>query len=312
MKRFFAIFLGLAMLLSTPALAEPGDVDVLRRAGLEALDACVDGAMTDLEKLTALHDWLALRCDYGDPQNGTTAYDAMINGKAVCTGYAAALAYLYDLAGLQGADTYSAEMDHAWALATLEGVRYFSDCVWDDGKAPTIGLIRHTYWLFDENTAGKLWHYGWDSPEHVPGSGLQAAPWGAAMTRVIFHGDYAYYIDNDFRLLRCHRGTWQEEQLFQINALWPAATPEEGQAEVATGLVLIGRRLYFNTPYAICSVNLTGRGLKTHLRPDTSAGLVFGLDVREGKLCYALAEGPDALHYEIQETDIPAGDAWGY
>lgn len=315
-KRFLGILLTLAALLSVPALASDEaetEEQALYEAGMAALAACVDGSMSDVEKLTALHDWLAVNCDYGDPLNGDTAYSAVVGGLAVCRGYAGGLAYLYTLAGLDGADTYSEEMDHAWALATLDGARYFSDCTWDDGKDPCLGLVRHSYFLFDEDNAAELWHYGWDSGETVPGGALEAVPWSAAVTRVIFDGDYAYYFDGQFRLIRCDRDTWETEELFSLGVRWPDTDPDDdAEPEICSGLVLIDGQLYFNTPYAVCSVDLTGRSFRLRILADTSEGLVYGIGVRDGVICYALADDPDAARYELVSTDISAENAWGY
>lgn len=306
------MLLAMSLLLSLPALAASEDAGegALYAAGMAAVNACVDESMTDVEKLTALHDWLSLNCDYGDPLNGSTPESALINGLAVCRGYARGLAYLYTLAGLDGADTYSEDMDHAWALATLDGERYFSDCTWDDGKDPCLGLIRHKYWLFDEVTAADTYHYGWDSDESVPGGALETAPWGAAVSRVIFFEDYAYYLDDQFRLWRCDRETWETEELFSLRVRWPEVGDEA--AEICSGLVLIDGRLYFNTPYAICSVNLTGGGFKLHIFVSPTENLVYGIDVQDGLICYSLADDPDAVKYEVVLTDISAENAWGY
>lgn len=311
--RLLTILLALSLLLQLPALAASDNTeeDALCAAGMAAVNACVDESMTDVEKLTALHDWLALHCDYGDPLNGSLPESALINGLAVCRGYASALAYLYTLAGLDGADTYSEDMDHAWALATLDGERYFSDCTWDDGKDPCLGLIRHKYWLFDEQNAADTYHYGWDSGESVPGGALENAPWGAAVSRVIFFEDYAYYLDGEFRLWRCDRETWDTEELYSLRVRWPDL--DEAEAEICSGLVLIDGRLYFNTPYAICSVDLDGNDFKLHLLARTAyPALVYGIGVRDGVICYALADDPDAVKYDVIMTDIPAANAWGY
>lgn len=313
MKRVLAILLALCA-LTTPALAvsqEEMDERVYE-AGMAALAACVEEDMTDVEKLTALHDWLCLHCDYGATLRGATAYGALVEGTAVCTGYAEALAYLAALAGLEGVSTYSADMDHAWILATLDGERYFCDCVWDDGKNAKMGLIRHLYWLFDESNAWETGHYGWDAQQSVPGGTLEQAPWAAAMTRVVFQGDFCWYIDEQFRLWRCDRGTWETELLLQRDERWPIwGVENSGRDGLYSGLILLEDRLIFNTPYAIYSVDLDGGDMRTLLRPDTSQGVIYGIDARDGALCYSLATEPDAVVYEVVDSGISAAGAWG-
>lgn len=312
MRRFLAALLAAAALLTVPALAlTDEEMDAAAdAAGLAAIDVCVDGSMTDLEKLTVLHDWLALHCEYGATLGGDTAYGALAEGTAVCRGYAAGYARLAALAGLSGADTYSEALDHAWILATLNGGRYFSDCTWDDGKELRLGLIRHTYFLFDAANALSVGHYGWDSPEVVTGGALEAAPWLASVTRVIFAGDYAYFIDADFRLWECDRATWATRLLFELEDRWPV---EEGvRHELYTGLILVRDRLYFNTPYAIRYYDLRTGTLRTSLTPDTSERLLYGIAEKDGKLCYSMAGSAESLQYDVVDTGISLRGAWGY
>lgn len=319
MKKILSMFLILAMvgaLCVTPALAltdEERD-EAAAQAAQEAIAACIDEDMTDLEKLTALHDWVCLNVDYGATLRSGTVYGALVEGTAVCTGYAGAYAYLAALVGLDGVDTYSAAIDHAWILATLDdGQRYFSDTTWDDGKNAKLGLIRHSYWLFDENNAMDTNHYGWDSTESVPGGELESAPWASAVTRVIFYGDYAYYIDGDFKLWRCDRDTWETELLVQVRGQWPIwGVENSGRDGVYSGLVLLGEELVFNTPYAIYQVNLDGTDLRPLMTPDTSEGVIYGIDVRDGYLCYSIATEPDAVKYDVISSGLFAWNAWGY
>jgi len=294
------------------ALTEEERSAALYDTGMAALEQVVDESMTDVEKLTVLHDWMSLRCDYGLSPNGQTAYGAVVEGTAVCTGYADGFAFLAELAGLEGVSTYSAAVDHAWILATLDGARYFCDCTWDDGKNAKIGLIRHKYMLFNETNAIETNRVGWDSTESVPGGPLENVPWAGAVTRVIFEGDYAWYIDGEFCLVRCDRATWETEILLDFEDRWPVWEDSSMvYAELYSGLVLVRDRLYFNTPWAIYSVDTAGKNLKIEVTPDTAEGYIYGIAVREGDLCYSLATGPDDLNYKILDSGIFCWGAWG-
>lgn len=316
MKRLLTILLVITLLLSVPALATEdetdGEEEALFAAGTAAIEACLDESMSDVEKLTAIHDWLALHCDYGATRRGSTAYGALVEGTANCVGYAEGFAYLATLAGLDGVSTYSEDMDHAWILVTLDGVRYFSDCTWDDGKNAKIGLIRHRYWLFDDANAGDTGHYYWDSDETVPGGELELAPWGASVTRVIFDGDYAYFIDEDFCLWRCDRSTWELELLLQTDERWPDTAPDDGKdPELYSGLLFFGGRLFFNTPAGIWSIDPAGGEPLLVKEPPIEEGeCVYGIAVRDGQLCYSVADEPGAAVYDVIGF-LPVRSAWG-
>ena len=310
------VLAGLLALCALPALPARALSDEEREAealaaGQTAVETVLTEDMTDLEALTALHDWLALRCDYAATLRSETAYGALVEGAAVCRGYAAGYALLAELAGLAGADTYSDSLDHAWILATLDGGRYFSDCTWDDGKNQKLGLIRHTYFLFDENNAVDVGHSGWDSPEAVPGGALENVPWREAVTRVIFRGDDAWYIDRAFRLIRCDRQTWQTEVVFQSDARWPAE--ESGAAELYTGLILVRGRLYFNTPNSLWYYDIAADQARPALGLKSDDGRsVYGIGVLHGTLQYSLAGSADDIVYDLLDTGISAAGAWGY
>ena len=316
MRRIITLFVILALVMGLcPAALALSDEDMdaaLYEAAQEAL-ALLEEDMTDIEKLTVLHDWLCLRCEYGMTPNRDTAYGAIVEGRAVCLGYASGYAYLATLAGLDGIATYSEEIDHAWILTTLDGERYFSDTTWDDGKKAKLGLIRHNYFIFDEQNAADTGHYGWDSTESVPGGPLEDIPWAGAQTRVIFQGDWCWYIDSDFTLWRCDRRTWETEQLLTMDHIWPVWDDDSRiWTGIYTGLVLTDGRLWFSTPYELCSVAPDGSDLRTELQPDTTEGLIYGLGVQGGFLCYSIATEPDAVIYDVVQTDIPADAAWGY
>ena len=308
-ERFFAAALSFSLLLSVPALSASEETDddaALYEAGMAAVEACIDGSMTDVEKLTALHDWLALHCDYGATVRGETACGALVEGVGNCVGYAEGYAYLASLAGLDGVSTYSEALDHAWILATLDGTRYFSDCTWDDGKHEKLGLIRHRYWLFDGENAADVGHYGWDSGESVPGGAPEAAPWRDAVTRVIFAGAYAYYIDGEFVLWRCDRETWETQAFFQSDERWPDET-----GELYTSLLFFGGRLFFNTPAGVYSIDTGGEEVRTVVEPALDEGKkIYGAAVRDGMLVYSAAEEAGAILYDIV-TVAPVKTAWG-
>ena len=70
--------------------------------------------------------------------------------------------------------------------------------------------------------------------------------------------------------------------------------------------------LYFNTPQALLRLPLAGGEAETVLAPDTSAGQLYGVAVRDGRLCCSLSDGAEAVDYEILDMGIDASAAWGY
>lgn len=88
-----------------------------------------------------LHDRLLAHVTYDDAYiNEQNAYTAIVEGKAVCAGYAFAFQYLlmragiesYYVVGTAGEDENGDPVGHAWNIAKINGVWYYVDPTWDD------------------------------------------------------------------------------------------------------------------------------------------------------------------------------------
>lgn len=97
--------------------------------------------MNKTEIALAIHDYIALhtRYDYTfTNSNMHNSYGALVNGIAVCQGYA--LAYI-DLLREVGVESYfvsSSNLNHGWNVINTESGWYYSDVTWDDPR-PNIG-----------------------------------------------------------------------------------------------------------------------------------------------------------------------------
>ncbi len=97
---------------------------------------------SDYEKSKILHDRLCDAVNYTAATHDQTAYGALVEGKAVCNGYARAYQLLMQKAGIpawylhgNSIEPYSAAstyVSHAWNMVKLDGSWYFTDVTWDD------------------------------------------------------------------------------------------------------------------------------------------------------------------------------------
>ena len=96
--------------------------------------------MTDREKYKALAVGLCRKATYGEVggEFDFMAYGALINGKAVCQGYAEAYMMLCSLAGLQcyRAAGMAGDWSHLWNIVKLDGKYYHVDVTWMDTDDP--------------------------------------------------------------------------------------------------------------------------------------------------------------------------------
>lgn len=99
---------------------------------------------TDVEKLTAIHNWLLERCQYDYSYmlpDTKTVYGTIVERRSICSGFAASYKYLADLAGLQvlyvTGDLYDAEkgkrLPHAWNIVYVNQQYYMVDVTMDSG-----------------------------------------------------------------------------------------------------------------------------------------------------------------------------------
>lgn len=147
----------------------------LESAANEMLRSMPSGS-SDWEKALYLHDELIRHVTYENGTMDQTAYGALVDGKAVCMGYAMAYEYLLTKAGIECdtvigySDEMSAALDgtllqmaqHAWTIVTFQedGVErsYYVDTTWDDlGIADTYGqdYISHRWFCATQEDIDK-------------------------------------------------------------------------------------------------------------------------------------------------------------
>ena len=104
----------------------------------EAVDkfvALASGATSDYEKSLILHDALIKSITYDlTAPNAHNAYGALVDGRAVCEGYAEAYQILLEKVGIMSyvVRGMGNGESHAWNLVRLDGKYYYSDLTWDD------------------------------------------------------------------------------------------------------------------------------------------------------------------------------------
>lgn len=131
----------------------------------EIVQALIKPDMTDLEKEKALHDYLVLNTKYDEinfinntvPKESYTAYGALINGVAVCEGYATALDKLLKLVGIESKVITGTAGGgaHAWNMAKIDGNWYYVDATWDDPVPDRSGEVSHAYFNLSEQEIRK-------------------------------------------------------------------------------------------------------------------------------------------------------------
>lgn len=89
---------------------------------------------TDLEKVTAIYAYLCDKVVYDEnATNCFTAYGALLDGKAVCQGYALAMMRLLNAVDVETDVVLgtSSEINHMWNVVYVDGEYFLMDATWD-------------------------------------------------------------------------------------------------------------------------------------------------------------------------------------
>ncbi|MBR2907900.1 MAG: hypothetical protein IKC26_07675 [Clostridia bacterium] len=100
----------------------------------------ISDSMSDFDKELYLHDALAERVVYVESANAHNAYGAIVEGRAVCEGYAEALQYLLHRVGIPSFIALGSSLNpstgttenHAWNYVQIDGQYYHVDLTWND------------------------------------------------------------------------------------------------------------------------------------------------------------------------------------
>lgn len=120
------------------------------------------------DNIKMVHDYLINNIEYDttiSQENIYNVYGGLINGKAVCEGYARSFKYLMDELGIpctlvigKGTNLQGQTENHAWNYVQLNGNWYAIDCTWDD-PVSTTGYVsensKYRYFLKGSNEFSK-------------------------------------------------------------------------------------------------------------------------------------------------------------
>lgn len=120
------------------------------------VDQVVSPGMSDYDIAKALHDYVVLHCDYdmryytgGLPAVSYSAEGMLLEGSAVCAGYAKAYQLLMEEAGISCEYVTGTANggSHGWNIVNIDGQWYHVDTTWDDPTNKGGDFVRYDYFL---------------------------------------------------------------------------------------------------------------------------------------------------------------------
>ena len=126
-------------------------------AAVEEILSGMDSTASEFEKELYLHDVLAEQIVYIEDANAHNSYGALVEGRAVCEGYAESFQYLLQRAGIMSFIAVGASVNpstqqpegHGWNYVKIDGKYYHVDLTWDD-------QTNHTYHAYFNLTDSEI------------------------------------------------------------------------------------------------------------------------------------------------------------
>jgi len=128
---------------------------VLFNKYIEILKQVTKSTNSDYENELAIHDYLVANIEYVDNEGSIfNAYDALINGQAVCSGYTECFKTFMDMLGIENytLSGTAGTQQHIWNVVKLGNEWYQVDVTWDDPVGSESSYIDHAYFnITDED-----------------------------------------------------------------------------------------------------------------------------------------------------------------
>lgn len=176
------------------------------RALKEAVGQVDPASMDASQMCVVIHDYLASVCDYihvdseADEDEKAamryTAYGALVNGQAVCQGYALAYQDIMNALDIPCITVASEKIDHAWNMVKLDGSYYHVDVTWDDSNTQP-GQVLHNNLLLSKQDMAGTGHIGYVMASTVNESTVQTykdAYWKNVYSQIYYVDGALYYI----------------------------------------------------------------------------------------------------------------------
>ncbi len=245
--------------------------------------------LTELELAILVHDYLVANYEYHLPtldlpqnQGKYSAYNLLVEGTAVCQGYAEAYAYLMMQFGINCGLCKSDTLNHAWSILELDGKEYHVDVTWDDPVNDVDGYVEHVDFLVSTDKLKKT-HNADDFSGNPANAEYDTAFWQDVTSAFCLVNDTIYYINSSGWLC-----SWTDETtstaLYKIEGSWPA-----GDGYVYSGnfsrLATDGKRLFFTSPTTVYEYVPADNSVKELHTPSlTGDNALYGLAIKGNTL----------------------------
>lgn len=247
-----------------------------------------DTSLTEVQKALLIHDRLALHCEYDTvnyekeeagmegaiPDESYTAYGALVDGVAVCEGYAKAYKYLLEQVDIPAFLCTSLDINHMWNIVNVNGEYYHVDVTWDDPDWDVPGRVNHTNFLCSTREIVNS-HGANDFVTPPTDNAYDNAFWRDSCASFVLVGDEIYYIDSDYEADVYTLNTYDGTVLCSVADEWIFSETEYyvAQSRLATD----GEYLYYSLSDGIYRYDIATATARAFYKPDVNFGEYFDL-----------------------------------
>lgn len=251
--------------------------------------------MSQWQIALSIHDYLISNSAYDETLVLEEGYDLLVNGTAVCNGYAEAYMDLMNRCGVPTMIVHSDPMNHCWNLVCIDGKWYHVDVTWDDPVSNVHGRVDHTYFLLtdEEIRSDEHPHYDWVTDITCSDTRFSDAFWKNVDSKICYADSKTSYLlrEDDYTNYIFSR----DEQSGKETLLY---TDEKTGLDIGQGryyyphlgLSLRNGKLYFSDTMTCYSMNPDGTEATPVFRYDAPGNSkhIYGVSVCGSDLCLTL------------------------
>lgn len=291
-----------------PHFLDEEDYDYIRyeQRVQEVITDCIREGMSQWQKVLVVHDYLAANCRYDESYLYSTGYDLLVNGTAVCRGYAEAYMDIMNRLGIPCRIVSSDDMDHCWNLVNIEGSWYHVDVTWDDSIPDSYGMVLHDYLLVTDREmqedhqasleAGDFGHYNWETDITCTDEGFTDAFWKGVNSQICYPEASLSYLrreeDWNSYLYARNENTGEEKVVFTEEVSYISLGEGQHYAYAHNGLSLWNGYLYFSSVDTVYAISPDGSNVVTVYNHDTE---------NEGTFIYSSFVKNDTLYLTLSD-----------
>ncbi len=250
-------------------------------------------SLSDVQKALLIHDRIITHCEYdyenykahSVPDASYTPYGVVIEGVAVCQGYAELYSYLMTLVDIESYLCSSKLLDHVWNILFIDGEYYYVDVTWDDAVWDISGRVMHTNFLCSYEEFKKT-HVADDYDTTPSSTKYDNYFWRDCRSSFELIGDEIYYVDFSEARIETYDGS----AVWDVSTYWLTGDGSSYYPGCYTYITAYEDFLLFNMPDSIYAYDTMAKTAKKVLTPhdpfSTSENIynIFGFREKNDKL----------------------------